>query len=314
MRKLFLLLAWVLTLGCYAQGSGAQKPTIMVVPEKAWCINQGYSTDGRNVDYQKALRNNDVLSVITKMGELMATRGYPMKLLSATLDELDNEAAMDMALQSKGDGEIVEDNLDQLVRVANADILVNIAFTRTGYGPRNMIEFRVTSVDAATSKQITGDIGRSSASSAPIVTLLEESVLGFMDNFTAGIQRHFNEVLTKGREGTIIFKIASDCPLNFQSDVTLNGETGELAEAIDYWMGEHALNGSYTQGASSRVRLAFEQVRFPLLGKGKFGGRQRGINAEGFIKPIGSFLSQFGVSVATTPVGIGKVFVVLGAR
>ena len=219
-----------------------------------------------------------------------------------------------MALQSKGDGEIVEDNLDQLTRVANADILVNIAFTRTSFGPRNMVEFRVTSVDAATSKQISGDVGRSSASSSPMVTLLEESVLGFMDNFTASIQRHFDNVVTQGREGTIVFKIASDCPLNFQSEVTLNGEKGELAEAIDYWMGEHALNGSYTQGATSRIRLSFEQVRFPLTGKGKFGGRARGINAEGFVKPIGAFLEQFGVSVATTPIGIGKVFVVLGKK
>ena len=314
MRRLFLSLICSLAMVCHGQGTGAQKPTIMVVPEKSWCLSNGYTTDGRSVDYDKALRNSDVLSVITKMGDMMASRGYPLKLLSATLDELNTEAAMDMALQSKGDGEIVEDNLDQLLRVANADIMVNIAFTRTTYGPRNMVEFRVTSVDAATSKQITGDIGRSSASSAPIVTLLEESVLGFMDNFVAGIQRHFNNVVTNGREGTIVFKIASDCPLNFESEVTLNGETGELGEAIEYWMGEHALNGSFTKGSSSRVRLSFEQVRFPLLGKSKFGGRQRGINAEGFVRPIGSFLSQFGVSVSTTPVGIGKVFVVLGRK
>ena len=62
----------------------------------------------------------------------------------------------------------------------------------------------------------------------------------------------------------------------------------------------------------SRARLAFEQVRFPLFGKGKFGGKAKAINAEGFVKPISSFLSQFGVSVSTVPSGIGKVYIVLG--
>lgn len=244
----------------------------------------------------------------------MQERGYPLKNLQAALDELKNESALDMALTSKADGEIVEDELDQLTRVAQADILVNIAFTRTTYGPRNMVEFRVTSIDAATSKQIGGETGRSSASGAPISALLEESVLGFIDNFSGSIQRHFEDIVTNGREGSVIFKIASDCPLNFDSEVTLNGESGELNEVIDYWLNEHSVNGSFTQNGKTRNRLSYEQVRFPLFGKSKFGGKPKAINMDGFIKPITSFLSQFGISVATTPIGIGKAYVVLGGK
>lgn len=201
----------------------AMKPIIMVIPEKAWCVNNGFvkSNDPKTPDYEKALLNDDVLNVITKMGGIMQERGYPLKNLQSALDELKNEGAMDMALTSKADGEIVEDELDQLTRVAQADILVNIAFTRTAHGPRNMVEFRVTSIDAATSKQIGGETGRSSASGAPISTLLEESVLGFIDNFTGSIQRHFDDLIANGREGSVIFKIASDCPLNFESDTLL---------------------------------------------------------------------------------------------
>ena len=158
MRKVFILLLCLCTIGMRAQTTAgrAQKPIIMVVPEKAWCINQGYSSDGKNIDYARALTNDDILNVITKMGDIMVRRGYPLKLLSSTLDEISTEATMDMALTSKGDGEIVEDDLDQLARVAGADILVNIAFTRSKVGPRQTMEFRVTSVDAATSKQIAG--------------------------------------------------------------------------------------------------------------------------------------------------------------
>lgn len=324
MKKLFIsFMALLCTLGAFAQSTAeninqpkAMKPIIMVVPEKAWCINQGFvkDDDPKSPDYEKALLNNDVLNVITKMGGIMQERGYPLKNLQSALDELKNESAMDLALVSKADGEIVEDELDQLTRVAQADILVNIAFTRTTYGPRNMVEFRVTSIDAATSKQIGGETGRSSASGAPISALLEESVLGFIDNFTGSIQRHFEDLVTNGREGSVIFKIANDSPLTFESEVNLNGDTGELNEVIDYWMNEHTVNGSFTQNGKTHNRLSYEQVRFPLFGKGKFGGKPKAINMDGFIKPIIQFLSQFGLSVSTTPVGIGKAYVVLGGK
>ena len=134
--------------------------------------------------------NDDVLNVITKMGGIMQERGYPLKNLQSALDELKNESAMDMVLTSKADGEIQEEDLDKLTRVPQADILVSIAFTRQNVGPRQQVEFRVASINAATNKQIGGETGRSSASGAPIIALLEESVLGFMDNFTASIQRH----------------------------------------------------------------------------------------------------------------------------
>lgn len=318
MKKICIVaLMLVVCMVSRAQDSGgcrAMKPTIMVVPEKSWCINNGYTKDGRQPDYQKALLNNDMLNAITKMGGIMEERGYPLKLLSSALDELTNEEALDMALMSKNDGEIVENDLDKLLRVAEADIVVNVAFERTSYGPRNMMEFRVTSVDAATSKQIGGEVGRSSASGSPMGVLLEETVLSFIDNFSASIQRHFQRTVDEGREGTLIFKIATDSPLNFESEVTLNGETGELSEVIDYWLDEHTVEGSFSSGSKSRVRLVYEQVRFPLFGQGKFGGRQKAINAEGFIKPIGQFLAQFGLNVSVTPIGIGKAYIVIGGQ
>ena len=79
-------------------------------------------------------------------------------------------------------------------------------------------------------------------------------------------------------------------------------------------MNEHCVNGAFTQNGKTRNRLSYEQVRFPLFGKGKFGGKPKAINMEIFIKPITQFLSQFGVSVATEPVGIGKAYVVLGGK
>lgn len=320
MRRLIQTIS-LLLLGFVAQAQNsmpqkAMKPTIMVVPEKSWCINHGYvkSDNPSEVDYDRAMLNSDVLNVITKMGGIMEERGYPLKLLTSVLDEIKYEEALDYALQSKNDGEVVENDLDRLLRIAQADILVNVAFERTMYGPRNMIEFRITSVDAATSKQIGGEIGRSSASGSPIAVLVEEAVLSFIDNFTTSIQRYFQRIIDHGREGVFVFKIASDSPLNFESTVCLNGEEGELCDAIDYWMSENTVNGIYTQTSKSRVRLVYEQANFPLSGRKKFGGKARALNAESFIKQIDSFLSQFGLNVSVTPIGIGKAYIVIGGR
>ena len=318
--KLYLsILLFMMSAFSFGQGKGegkALKPIIMVMPEKAWCIKHGYGIgpDGMQVDYERALLNEDVLNVITRMGGIMEERGYPLKLLSSTLDDLKNEDALDMALTSKNDAEIQESNLDKLLRVAQADIIVNVAFERRSYGPRNMVEFRVTSVDAATSKQIGGEVGQSSASGTPISNLLEESVLSFIDNFTTSIQRHFQNTIDNGREGTIIFKLATDSPVNFEHDVTLNGDVGELNEVIEYWLGENCVDGSYSPITKTKTRLLYEQVRFPLFGKGKFGGRPKALSADSFIKPIGQLLSQFGLNISVTPIGIGKAFVVVGGK
>ena len=143
---------------------------------------------------------------------------------------------------------------------------------------------------------------------------MDEAVSGFMDSFSYQLLQSFQNTVKNGREGTFVFKIASDCPLNFESEVNVNGESGELAEFIEYWISEHAVSQSFTQGGKSRVRLSFEQVHFPLFGKSGFGGRQRAINAEGFIRSISKDLANLGISVSTTPIGIGKVYVVLGRR
>ena len=308
----FLAIIALSFLACFAQQ--AKKPTIMVVPDKGWCLRNNVVDATGNPDYSKALRDENMAGIISAMGDIMAERGYPLKLLSACLDELNNEQAMDMEMLSKGDGEIVENDLDKLTRVAQADILVPLSYKVQPKGPFKVVEFNVMSVDAATSKQLSGDVGNSSASSAPIPSLLKESVLGFMDNFCSKINRHFDDVAANGREGKIIFKMATDCSRTFESEVYLNGQSGELSEVIDFWFNENTVNSAYNIEGQTRNRLAFDQVRFPLFGNSKFGGKPKALDAQGFIRPIERFLAQFNISCAFVPVGIGKVFVILGDK
>lgn len=296
----------------------AFKPTMMVIPARDWCKRNGYTTADGTVDYTKALENQDMLNAIIAMADIMAGENYPMLSLQALLDDLHSEGAYDMLLQSKGDGQVMEDDVDRLARVARADIMIEMSLDRQRRGPSSYVEFRLASVDAASGKIIHGETGASSSSAAPMPVLLKEAVTNFMPNFYNKIDIHFTSLENNGREGTVIFKIADDCPVNMESEVSINGESGELAEFLDYWMSENCVNGAYSPNGKSRVRMAFNQVRIPLFGKAKAGGfgsksgKMKALDAESFIKGIEKPLRSMGISISTTPIGVGKVLVVLG--
>ena len=73
-----------------------------------------------------------------------------------------------------------------------------------------------------------------------------------------------------------------------------------------------AVGGAYTGGKTSPVSMKLDQVRIPLQGKVSF-GRVKALSMEGFVKTgLTSLLSNYGISVSTHAVGIGKVYLTLG--
>lgn len=322
--KKFLLFFTTILLAC--QGLVAQnaqtayKPTIMVFPAEDWCLKMGYVNQGGGPDYERALMDDNMSSAISAISDIMAERKYDLTSLKATLDQIKEENALDMTLTSRdGKGEIVEDDTEKLLRKANADIKVDLSLKVTPYGPRRMIEFRVESIDAASRKSIQGSVGTSTASSAPMSQLVNEVVGQFMDNFCARINQHFAQMEKNGREATLIFKMADDSPMNFEEIVTVDGESGELAEFIDYWISEHTVNGAYSPGDKARNRVVFNQVRMPLFSKvraGGFGskkGKMTPQSAEKFVAEMRSTLDKLGLSMSSVPLGVGRVVVTLGS-
>jgi hypothetical protein len=165
MKKLYFAILLVL---CTASAfSQAKKPTIMVVPSDVWCNNNGYmmgfDNQGNTVkvpDYRKALQeSSDLLLVISKINELMAERGFPLKNLESSLKSLESQSAEDAMLMSKGGGEISETPIDALKAVANADIWIQITWDVNETGPKKSITFNLQGIDAYTDKQIAGASG-----------------------------------------------------------------------------------------------------------------------------------------------------------
>ena len=296
----------------------AQKPKVMVVPEEAFCVNSGMyktSSAGEKVaDYTMAMRNENVLDVINTFENLMAGYGFRLTNLQQTLDELKEEAALDNVLTAKDDGLVVEDDLEKLSRVAGADITVKISPKISHYGPDLRLELRVSAIDCASKKalQAFGPITKTSAGSVSM--LIKSAVTDNIESFALGLTNYYEDMQAHGREGTIIIKVADTCPLNLESTVKYNGEEGELADLIELWLSEHAVNGSYTGSKTSRVGMKLDQVRFPLVGKAAF-GKTKALSMEDFVKTgLTQLLGSYGISVSTHAVGIGKVYMTLGGK
>lgn len=307
--------------GITVWAADAKKPKIMVFPSDDWCITKGYvQEDGKTPDYEKALSDVDMDGAVAVMGDVMAEMGYEMFSLKQELKQLHTEGAYDMAVTSKADGMVQESDRDLVTRNVGCDFIVELSLLNKPFGARRTIEFKAQTIDAASRKILHGDIGTSSASSAPTPVLVKEAVGGFIDNFCHKIDLAFTNIEEKGREGGIVFKIASDCPLCFEDEVSVDGESGELADYINYWIEERAVDGNCSLNQKSRETLRFDQVRFPLfsaVAAGGFGSKKGKVKAqtmESFIKPISRDLARFGVSVTTVPIGQGQAYVVLGGK
>ncbi|MCH5230858.1 MAG: hypothetical protein J1F43_03600 [Muribaculaceae bacterium] len=310
----------LLTVSFFAEAIDAKKPKIMVFPSDDWCIRKGYVVEGTIPDYEKALQDPDMDGAVAVMGDVMAEQGYEMFSLKQELKQIHTEDAYGIAVQSKDDGSVMESERDLITRNVGADFIVELSLDNKPFGARKSIEFKAQTIDAASKKILHGDIGTSSASSAPTPILVKEAVGGFIENFCHKIDLAFTNIEENGREGSITFKIADDCPLNFESNVRVDGESGELAEYITYWIEEHAVNGNCSLNQKSRETLRYDQVRFPLVSQvasGGFGskkGKTKAQTMETFISPIAKELDRFNISMTTVPIGQGSAYIVLGGK
>ena len=227
----------------------AKKPTIMVIPADTWCYENGfmntYNNQGKETkvpDYESAVQENmDLVNVITKIGELMADRGFPLKDLAATVRNINQSNAEDEMTVSRTSGAtLAESPLDRLLNRAKADILVELAWKINSVGPKKSVTYTLRGIDAYTGKQVAAAQGTGPQSfSAEVPLLLEEATLERLDNFASQLQAHFDDLLENGREVTVNIRVFDN-----GSGLSLEDEyDGEmLTDIIDDWMAQNTVN------------------------------------------------------------------------
>lgn len=317
MKRLALALAFVTALGCFNAASQAKKPTIIVIPGDTWCSENGYmetyELQGRTTrvpDYERAIQEDmDLNNVITKIGELMADRGFPIKDLAASIRDINQSSLEDeMTTSATSGAELAETPLDKLLNRAKADITVELSWKINTVGPKKSVTYTLKGVDSYTSKIIAASQGTGDQSfSVEVPVLLEEAVVDKMDYFLSELQDYFDDLVDKGREVVLNVRL-----FDTGSGMSLEDEYGdqELTEIIDEWVAQNTVNHRYSLTDATETRLSFEQVRIPLY-------RPNGspMDTRHFASQLRKYLKDnFGLTCKILTKGLGRADLVIGEK
>ena len=316
--KSLIVLCLLLLCGSLNLNAQAKKPTIMVIPADVWCANNGYmqsyETQGVKTDvpdYKAALQNDmDLVNVITKIGELMAERGFPLKDLSSTIRSMEQSSAENEMLTSSTSGAMLaETPYEKVVNRAKADILVEVTWKINETGPRRSVTYTLRGLDAYTNKQVAAATGTGDPSlAAETPVLLEEAVLNNMDNSTSHLQAHFDDLMTNGLEVTLeVLVFDNGSGLNLESE--FDGEM--LTDIIDNWMYDNTQEHRYNLSDATENHMLLEQVRIPL-----YTDRGRPMDTRAFANNLRRFLraAPYSVECKLLTKGLGKAILVVGEK
>ena len=314
-KHIALAMALFVPVLSYAQ---AKKPTIMVIPADVWCSENGYMESFNNQgkftkvpNYEAAVQENmDLVNAITKIGELMAERGFPLKDLATTIRNINQSTAEDEMTTSRTSGAtLAESPLDKLLNRAKADILVELTWKINTIGPKNSVTYTLRGLDAYTGKQVAASQGTGAQSlSAEIPVLIEEAALEHIDNFCSQLQAHFDDLVENGREVVVNIRLFDN-----GSGMTLEDEYGGemLMDIIDDWMAQNTVNHRYSLTDATENVMRFEQVRIPLYNE-----NGTAMDPRRFVRNLSRYLGKapFSIDSKILTKGLGRADLVLGEK
>ena len=311
--------ALIIILLCFSNGtfSQAKKPSIMVVPHDTWMMQNGYMNEISNQGtvsyeplYRKALVENAELNfAITKINTMMSDRGFTPEILAEALKDVEEEIAEDAARTAKdGFSEIKESVIDALARTAKADIWLQLMYEVKSQGPKKYVNFTITGVDAYTNKPVGSSqgVGSPSFTSEPAI-LLEEAVLGHIDNFNARLMTYFQELFEKGRE--VKFRVLTWDSWDYDLETDEFGDD-ELSIVIEDWVAENTVEGRYGSPSGSESRMTFKGVRIPLYYTKN--GEPRAQDTYKWLSGLKKYLKGLGVPCKTKRKGLGEAVLIIG--
>ena len=310
-RIAILLMGICLPIFAFSQ---AKKPTLMVVPSDLYCNQKGYmqrfDNQGQieNVpDYKGALQNDSqLLTGITVIGQMMADRGFPLKMMEQELKSLNEERAEDDLLTSKSGSDVAESPVDLLKKKSKSDIILQVTWLVNRTGPKYSLTFNLQGIDAYTNKQIAACQGTGDPTfSAELPVLIEESISNHLETFTTQLQNHFDDMFENGREITLRVKKWDDSEYDMESEF----EGTELSDIIEDWVSANTVKGRFNTSDATENFMYFEQVRIPL-----FDENQRAMDARRWTRGLINKLKTLGVPSKLTMKGLGQATIIIGGK
>lgn len=286
----------------------AKKPILMVVPADVWLHNNGFTKkvpiggkEELDLDYERAIQtNSDLNLVISKLGEIMIDRGFPLQDLGQVIKDLKAEAAENLVMDNQ------ETMLDQLARQAKCDIIMKLDYTVAPGMKGRQLTFNLQGFDAYTNKQVATGSGTSQPANALVAELLSEAATAHMDKFVSQLTTYFDDLFANGREITVRVKLAPGSTVTSFDD-EFGGE--ELRDLIEKWCSENAEKNRIGSPTGDAM-LTIPQVRIAL-----YNSDGRAQDARGWAKGLQKYLKETtGQGVKLLAKGLGTATLIIGGK
>lgn len=303
-----MLFTLAAALGFSSTFAQAKKPTLMVVPADVWMNTNGYVTrtdvqgaTELQMDFERAIQTDSDLNLaISKLGEIMADRGFPLVDLGQAIKALKAEAMEDAVMDNS------ETMLDKLSKIAKCDIIMKLDYKMENSMRGRQITFNLQGLDAYTNKQVTAASGTGLPSNGPVAELLAEAVIAHLDKFNDGLSRHFEDLFAKGREVSLRIKVAGGSSVLMDDKV--GGQT--LEEVIEKWVYDNTVEHRFGSPSVQDTYMTIDQVRIAVYG---VDGRAQDARAwaRGLQKHI---RDKTGHTVKLMSKGLGTATLVIGGK
>ena len=233
-----------------------------------------------------------------------------LKSLEQTLKNIEQQRMEDNLTMSKSGNELAESPLDEVARMAKADIILELSWEMKDFGPKHSLTYILEARDAYTAKTIGSSAGTGAPSiSADVDVLLEEAIVANMDNLNNRLMDHFTEMQNIGREISLDIKVFANNARGIDLESEFGGE--ELVDLIETWLQLNTVQGRFTREYSSENVARFTQVRIPVYDE-----RGRAIDANGFAKQLTKHLKgePFYIPAKVLVKGLGRAVIILGEK
>jgi hypothetical protein len=292
------------------------KPSIMIFPDDVWMNSNGFlkEVDNQGVktmvpDYTKALLNEELGQVITKIEKMMLDRGYPLENLSQTLKSI-QDAEATKSLETSEEGNSVQISLkDKLLNSARPDLILYVNWKVNPIGPKKSVYFSMKAMDAGTNKLAGAADGTGNELiGATLGGMLETAVLSHIDNFNAQLMTYFDEMVAKGREINVEIQVFDNSPKKINSEINEDGD--ELSDDIQKWMKANTVNGAFTIQTKTSTLMKMTSVRIPLRSEDG-----SAFSADDFGTKLRKYMRKtYQLPCSSYPVGTGKTVLVIGGK
>ena len=318
MKTRFLAIALCLVCGCMAMV--AQKPRLMLLPDRNWCKLNGFGDEsthnGRTTfkeNYDAAFTNSaDLTNVESTLKALFTEPGrdFPLVSYNEMVESSDDDDALDDAYEGTEGGTVTSSAFEDLVAAkANApDIYLKVGWSVDKVGLRKVVQYRLQAVDTYSNKAVAAIEGTSEPLpvATPLGVIIKQGLKDKMAEFEAKLISHFQDLQTNGRE------IALRVRLLDSAGVTFNTEYGgeELATLLNNWLSDNTVEHRFSPKQATRNTMSFDQVRIPFK---QANGAQN--NARTFVDALRKYLSRScGLPAENQSRGLGAGMLYVGEK